>query len=60
MTIETLLKNVDSREKAKHKVKIALTTKELNFTLEQLQQTVDEKYGAGTFNEAVLEYMKSL
>lgn len=59
MTIEKLLEYVDSKEKAKHAVKIALTTKELSFTLEQLQQVVDEKYGSGTFSEAVLEYMKN-
>lgn len=59
MTIETLLQYVDDRTKAKHAVKIALTAKELSFTLEQLQQVVDEKYGKGTFSEAVLEYMKS-
>lgn len=59
MTIEKLLESVENREEAKRAVKIALTTKELSFTLEQLQQMVDEKYGSGTFSEAVLEYMKN-
>jgi len=59
MTIEKLLERVKNREDAKHAVKIALTAKELSFTLEQLQRVVDEKYGSGTFSEAVLEYMKN-
>jgi len=52
-----ILQHVDNREKAKHAVKIACSTEKLKFTLQQLQEVVDEKYGKGTFQEALKEIL---
>lgn len=55
LTLVQLLENVSNREQAKHAAKVAYTSINLGFSLQKLEEEIDNKYGKGTFQEAIKE-----